>query len=90
MIAVAFGRAGIELRQLVPLPFFGILLLFAGIQHARLAFRAPDVADLPFVVLAGVLAVLFSGNLAYAGGLTLAAYWAVRGSIQLLPRARTA
>ena len=85
-IAVLFGHAGLSLRHIIPLPFFGLLLLFVGIQHARLALQVPDPSDLPFVALAGVLAVVFDGNLAYAGTVTLAAYWLVRGYIRVWPR----
>jgi len=78
-VAVIFGNAAQSVRTLVPLPFFGILLLFVGIQHIALALKVEQRSDLPFVGLAGVLAVLFDGNLAYAAAVTLAVYWAAQG-----------
>jgi MFS superfamily sulfate permease-like transporter len=78
-VAVIFGNAAQSVRTLVPLPFFGILLLFVGMQHISLALNVEQRSDLPFVGLAGVLAVLFDGNLAYAAAVTLGVYWAVQG-----------
>jgi MFS superfamily sulfate permease-like transporter len=76
--ALLFGGAAQSIRTLVPLPFFGILLLFVGVQHAALAMQVRR-SELAYVLLAGVLAVLFDGNLAYAAALTLGAYWALEG-----------
>ena len=78
-VAVIFGNAAQSVRTLVPLPFFGILLLFVGIQHIALALKVEQRSDLPFVGLAGALAVLFDGNLAYAAAITLGVYWAAQG-----------
>jgi hypothetical protein len=79
VFAVALGDAGLAIRYLVPMPFFGLLLLFVGVQHARLALDVQSASDIPFVALAGALAVAFDGNLAYAGGLTLLAWYLARG-----------
>lgn len=76
-IALVFGGAAQSIRLLVPLPFFGILLLFVGLQHAALAAQVDKRSDLVFVALAGVLAVVFDGNLAYVAAITLAVYWSV-------------
>jgi len=86
-IAILFGSAAQSVRTLIPLPFFGVLLLFVGIQHAALATNVERRSDLMYVGLAGVLAVLLDGNLAYAGGLTLCAYWALQGLQRLAPPA---
>lgn len=86
VIAVVFGQAALSIRTVVPLPFFGILLLFVGIQHVVLAMSVERRSDLTFVALAGVLAVLLDGNLAYVAALTLAAFWASRAVDRLLPR----
>jgi MFS superfamily sulfate permease-like transporter len=85
-VALLFGNAGLAIRHIVPLPFFGLLLLFVGIQHARLALNVQGAADLPYVALAGSLAVVFDGNLAYAGAITLAVYWIAHGYVRLWPR----
>jgi MFS superfamily sulfate permease-like transporter len=74
VIAVAFGATALMIRSLVPLPFFGILLLFVGFQHIILAMQVERRFDLSFVALGGLLAVVFDGNLAYSGLATLAAY----------------
>jgi SulP family sulfate permease len=78
-VALVFGSVAQSARALVPLPFFGILLLYVGIQHIALAANVERRSDLLFVGLAGALTALFDGNLAYAAGITLAAYWAVQG-----------
>jgi MFS superfamily sulfate permease-like transporter len=74
VVALAFGATSLMLRSVVPLPFFGVLLLFVGIQHVVLATKVERSADLLFVALGGVLAVAFDGNLAYSGLATLAVY----------------
>ena len=56
-----------------------LLLLFVGIQHISLATNVDRRSDLVFVALAGALAALFDGNLAYAAGVTLAVYWVMQG-----------
>jgi len=83
--AIVFGSAAQSVRTVVPLPFFGVLLLFVGVQHASLALNVERRSDLAYVGLAGVLALLFDGNLAYAGALTLCAYWAMQGLQRLAP-----
>jgi MFS superfamily sulfate permease-like transporter len=85
-VALLFGQAGLAFRHIIPLPFFGLLLLFVGLQHAKLALNLPSRSDVPYVALAGALAVVFDGNLAYAGAITLAAYWLVHGYEWLWPR----
>jgi SulP family sulfate permease len=77
-VALAFGAFAQSTRTLIPLPFFGILLLYVGIQHAGLAANVERRSDLAFVGLAGILTAVFDGNLAYAAGATLAVYWAVQ------------
>jgi len=89
-LAILFGSAAQSVRTLVPLPFFGVLLLFVGVQHAALALNVERRSDLGYVALAGVMAVLFDGNLAYAGALTLCVYWALQGLQRLAPTARAA
>jgi MFS superfamily sulfate permease-like transporter len=84
-VAVLFGGAAQSIRTLVPLPFFGILLLVVGIQHIFLAASVERRSDLAFVALAGALAIVFDGNLAYAAALTLTAFWAVQGLRRLVP-----
>jgi len=78
VLAIVFGAATQSVRTLIPMPFFGILLLFVGIQHVSLAANVEKRRDLLFVGLTGVLTALFDGNLAYAGGVTLAVYWALQ------------
>jgi hypothetical protein len=73
-VAIAFGATALLVRSIIPFPFFGILLLFVGLQHVLLAARVERALDLSFVALGGVLAVAFDGNLAYSGLATLAAY----------------
>ena len=80
-VALMFGHAVLVVRHVVPLPFFGLLLLFVGIQHARLAMDIQGTLDRGFVVLTGVLAVVFDGNLAYAAIAAMAAYWLVRNDV---------
>jgi len=46
--------------------------IFVGIQYISLATNVDRRSDLVFVALAGALAALFDGNLAYAAGVTLA------------------
>ena len=53
--------------------------IFVGIQHISLATNVDRRSDLVFVALAGALAALFDGNLAYAAGVTLAVYWVMQG-----------
>ena len=79
VVALAFGSVAQSARALVPMPFFGILLLYVGIQHIALAADVEKRTDLVFVGLAGALTALFDGNLAYAAAVTLAAYWVVQG-----------
>jgi MFS superfamily sulfate permease-like transporter len=76
-VAIAFGATALLVRSIIPFPFFGILLLFVGLQHVLLAARVERALDLSFVALGGALAVAFDGNLAYSGLTTLAAYIAV-------------
>lgn len=78
VVALAFGTLAQSARTLVPLPFFGILLLYVGLQHIALAVKVERPMDLAFIGLAGVVTVVFDGNLAYTAGLTLAAYWATQ------------
>jgi MFS superfamily sulfate permease-like transporter len=85
VIALGFGQGAQSIRTLVPLPFFGMLLLFVGIQHIVLALGVEKRSDLAFVGLAGVLAVALDGNLAYVAALTLAACWATRALERFLP-----
>jgi len=86
VIALAFGEMAQSIRTLVPMPFFGVLLLYVGVQHVALAANVEKQTDLLFVGLAGVLAAVFDGNLAYAAGITLACYWAVQALQQLRGR----
>jgi SulP family sulfate permease len=79
LVALLFGHAAQAVRTLIPLPFFGVLLLFVGLQHASLAMRVEKRSDLAYVGVAGVLAVVFDGNLAYAAAVTFALYWCVEG-----------
>ena len=79
LVALLFGQAALGVRTLIPLPFFGVLLLFVGLQHASLAMRVEKRSDLAYVAAAGVLAVLFDGNLAYAALGSFALYWCVQG-----------
>ena len=74
-IALAFGATALLVRTIVPFPFFGILLLFVGLQHALLATQVERRFDLSFVALGGLLAVVFDGNLAYSGLATLVVYF---------------
>lgn len=78
-LAIVFGGMAQSVWTLVPLPFFGILLLFVGIQHIGVATSVKERSDLIVVGLGGVLTALFDGNIAYAALITLAAYWMVRG-----------
>lgn len=78
-VALLFGNAAQSVRTLIPMPFFGVLLLFVGIQHIALATNVTKRSDLVFVALAGALAAVFDGNLAYAAAVTLIAYWAAQG-----------
>jgi len=78
-VALLFGNAAQSVRTLIPMPFFGVLLLFVGIQHISLATNVAKRSDLVFVALAGALAAVFDGNLAYAAAVTLAAYWVAQG-----------
>jgi SulP family sulfate permease len=73
-IALAFGATALMVRSVVAFPFFGILLLFVGLQHVLLAANVERRFDLSFVALGGLLAVVFDGNLAYSGLVTLAVY----------------
>ncbi len=73
-IALAFGATALMVRSVVPFPFFGVLLLFVGLQHVLLAANVERRFDLSFVALGGLLAVVFDGNLAYSGLVTLAVY----------------
>ena len=82
-IALLFGSAALSVRTLIPMPFFGMLLLFVGIQHIGLAANVERRTDLIFVGLAGMLAVAFDGNLAYAAVITLALYWIAQGLYRL-------
>lgn len=77
-VALLFGNAAQSVRTLIPMPFFGVLLLFVGIQHIALATNVTKRSDLVFVALAGALAAVFDGNLAYAAAVTLIAYWAAQ------------
>lgn len=79
IIALGFGDMAQSIRTLVPMPFFGVLLLYVGVQHVALAANVEKRSDLAFVGLAGALAAVFDGNLAYAAAITLACYWAVQG-----------
>jgi MFS superfamily sulfate permease-like transporter len=79
--ALMFGHAGLVIRHIVPLPFFGLLLLFVGIQHARLAMGVASAVDAGFVLLTGALTVAFDGNLAFAAVASMAAYWLVRNAV---------
>lgn len=85
-IAIAFGATGLALRHVVPLPFFGVLLLFVGLQHAKLALAVPSNRDLAFVAFAGILAVVLDGNLAIAALATYAAYQLTQGWMWAWPR----
>ncbi len=85
VIALALGNAGLAIRHLVPMPFFGLLLLFVAVQHARLALDVQSAYDIPFVILAGALAVVLDGNLAYAGGVTLLMWYATRAMLHVWP-----
>ncbi|MEX2247659.1 MAG: putative sulfate/molybdate transporter [Dehalococcoidia bacterium] len=89
-VALAFGSTALMVRSIVPLPFFGLLLLFVGFQHVLLAMKVDRRADLSFVALGGVLAVFFDGNLAYSGLATLAAYWLYHHAPRRAPRLRPA
>jgi SulP family sulfate permease len=80
-VALMFGHAGLVIRHVVPLPFFGLLLLFVGIQHARLAMGVASAVDAGFVLLTGALTVAFDGNLAFAAIASMAAYWLVRNAV---------
>lgn len=84
-VALLFGSAALSVRTVVPLPFFGLLLLFVGLQHVALALNVEKRSDLAFVGVAGALAVVFDGNLAYVAALTLAAYWLTRAFQRLIP-----
>ncbi len=81
VVALMFGHAGLVIRRVVPLPFFGLLLLFVGIQHARLAMSVATAMDAGFVLLTGALTVVFDGNLAYAAIASMATYWLVRNAV---------
>lgn len=81
VVALVFGHAGLVIRHVVPLPFFGLLLLFVGLQHARLAMGVTTAVDAGFVLLTGALTVVFDGNLAYAAVTSMAAYWFARNPI---------
>ena len=88
VVALAFGTLAQSTRTLIPLPFFGILLLYVGIQHIALAANVERRSDLAFVGLAGVLTAVFDGNLAYTAGVTLAVYWATQWAMRLGPWSR--
>ncbi len=79
VVALGFGEMAQSIRTLVPMPFFGVLLLYVGVQHVALAANVERQSDLLFVGLTGALAAVFDGNLAYAAAITLACYWAVQG-----------
>jgi MFS superfamily sulfate permease-like transporter len=74
-VALALGLMAQDVRTLIPLPFFGVLLLYVGVQHVALAANVERSSDLLYVALAGILTAVFDGNLAYAAGITLGCYW---------------
>lgn len=90
VVALAFGSTGLALRHIVPLPFFGLLLLFVGLQHAKLALNVPQRRDLIFVGFAAVTTAALDGNLAFAAGATYVAYQLVQGWSWARPRLASA
>ena len=68
LLALLFGKSLPVLCRLLPIPVLGALLVYIGIQHARLVRDVLDSAQESAVVAAIGLVTLATGNLAIAFG----------------------
>ncbi|HET9199731.1 MAG TPA: putative sulfate/molybdate transporter [Dehalococcoidia bacterium] len=90
VIALAFGAAALEVRAVVPYAVYGVLLLYVGAEHLRLAANSSTVQDRSLTVITALAAFLLGGNLAYGAAAGLAAA-ALLACVRLgLPRLRRA
>lgn len=70
-----------------------LIVIALALGNAGLAIRhivpmpldVQSAYDIPFVILAGALAVVLDGNLAYAGGVTLLMWYATRAMLHVWP-----
>jgi MFS superfamily sulfate permease-like transporter len=68
LLALLFGKSLPDLCRLLPIPVLGALLIYIGVQHARLVRDVVDSAHESAVVAAIGLVTLATGNLAIAFG----------------------
>jgi MFS superfamily sulfate permease-like transporter len=73
LLALLFGKSLPDLCRLLPIPVLGALLIYIGVQHARLVRDVLDSAHESAIVAAIGLVTLATGNLAiaFAGGFLL-------------------
>lgn len=90
VVALGFGAAALEVRAVVPYAVYGVLLLYVGAEHLRLAANSSTLSDRSLTVITALAAFLLGGNLAYGAAAGLAAA-AVLAAVRLgLPRLRRA
>jgi sulfate permease, SulP family len=73
LLALLFGKSLPDLCRLLPIPVLGALLIYIGIQHARLVRDVLDSAHESAIVAGIGLVTVATGNLAiaFAGGILL-------------------
>ena len=89
-VAVLFGAAALEVRAIVPYAVYGVLLIYVGAEHLRLAANSSSVQDRSLTVVTALSAFLLGGNLAYGAAAGLATAALLAGVRRGLPRLRRA
>ena len=88
IVALLFGRSGLEIRSLMPYAVLGALLLYVGVQHLLLGLKVKELRHVAVVAVVGTMGVVPFGSLAIGAGTGLVAYWGARWVVALAEKRR--